>query len=109
MHTQVNIFETHAYLVVYALPKSLLGLPTNSREIGMFGSNSINNRREYAPPCSKGPQMKDYVFTVFALNSVSKVTDRKQGVTRQELLSGISHMTLDSATLKISYARPTER
>ena len=41
MHTQVNIFETHAYLVVYALPKSVLGLPTKSRDIGIFGSNSI--------------------------------------------------------------------
>ena len=107
MHTQVNIFESHAYLVVYDLPQSVHGLPTNSREIGIFGANSINNRREYAPPCSKGPGMKDYVVTVFALNSVPKVTDRKQGVTRQELLSSISHMTLDSATLKISYARPT--
>jgi hypothetical protein len=51
--------------------------------------------------------MKDYVVTVFALNSVPKVTAQKQGVTRQELLSSISHMTLDSATLKTSYARPT--
>ena len=107
MHTLVNIFESHAYLVVYDLPQSVHGLPTNSREIGTFGANSINDRREYAPPCSSGPGMKDYVVTVFALNSVPKVTDRKQGVTLQELLSSISHMTLDSATLKISYARPT--
>ncbi|HAH14910.1 MAG TPA: hypothetical protein DCL45_02430, partial [Chloroflexi bacterium] len=60
MHTQVNIFVSHAYLVVYDLPQSVHGLPTNSREIGIFGANSINNRREYAPPCSKGPGMKDY-------------------------------------------------
>ena len=107
MQTQVNIFESHAYLVVYDLPQSVHGLPTNSREIGIFGANSINDRREYAPPCSRGLGMKDYVVTVFALNSVPKVTDRKQGVTRQELLSSISQLTIDSATLKISYARPT--
>ncbi|RLT55523.1 MAG: hypothetical protein DWI69_05945 [Chloroflexi bacterium] len=107
MHTQVNIFESHAYLVVYDLPQSVHGLPTNNRENGIFGANSINDQREYAPPCSKGPGMKDYVVTVFALNSVPNVTDRKQGVTRQELLSSISQLTLDSATLKISYARPT--
>ena len=107
MHTQVNIFVSHAYLVVYDLPKSVHGLPTNSRNIGIFCSNSINDRREYAPPSSRGPGMKDYVVTVFALNSVPKVTAQKQGVTRQELLSSISHMTLDSATLKTSYARPT--
>lgn len=50
MHTQVNIFESHAYLVVYDLPQSVQGLPTNSREIGTFGANSINDRREYASP-----------------------------------------------------------
>lgn len=55
-------------------------------------------------PLFQGPRDEGLRSHGFALNSVPKVTDRKQGVTRQELLSSISQLTIDSATLKISYA-----
>lgn len=107
MHTQVNHFETHADLVVYDTPQWVSELPTTSREIGTFGANSIIGRGEYAPRCSLGPGMKDYVLTVFALQSMPTVPDRQQGVTREELLSSTSEITLASASITVGYTRPT--
>lgn len=107
MHTQVSIIETHTYLVVYDIPQSVHGLPSNSVDIGTFGTNSINGRRECPHPGSKGPAMKDSILTVFALKSVPTVPDPKEGVTRQDLLSSTSRITLASASFTVTYADPS--
>ena len=42
--------------------------------VGTVGSNSVNDRTEYAPPHSKGPGAKTYILTVYALSAPPQLT-----------------------------------
>ena len=58
---------TKWYWILYNLPADVQSLPKNVRGVGTLGNNSVNNRTEYAPPHSKGPGPKIYIYTVYAL------------------------------------------
>jgi phosphatidylethanolamine-binding protein (PEBP) family uncharacterized protein len=72
--------------------------------IGTLGTNSVNDRNEYAPPCSKGPGDKEYIYTVYALSALPEITTSP--VNRATLLDAIKDITLTSAELHVVYARP---
>jgi hypothetical protein len=73
--------------------------------IGSLGTNSINDNTGYAPPCSQGPGIKAYTYTIFALsqNPVIQVTPDK--VTREVLLNAIKEITITSAKMTVYYSR----
>jgi phosphatidylethanolamine-binding protein (PEBP) family uncharacterized protein len=70
-----------------------------------LGTNSVNDRTEYSPPCSKGPGAKDYTYTIYALASTPELTVASDDVDRDTLLAAIADRTLGSATLNIVYSR----
>ncbi len=90
---------------VYDIPADLTSLPKNSIGIGTLGTNSVNDRTEYAPPCSKGPGEKIYTYTVYALSAQPQLSVPASQVTRDVLLEAIQNITLASAELNVTYTR----
>ena len=93
------------YWVLYDIPATSTRLPKNVQGVGILGNNSVNGRTEYAPPHSKGPGPKTYVYTVYALSSPVKVDVGPAEVSRDVLLAAMKGLILASAELKVVYAR----
>lgn len=98
--------DIHWYLVLYNIPANVTSLPKNFIGIGTLGTNSVNARTEYAPPCSKGPGDKTYTYTVYALSAEPLLPVPASQVTRAVLLEAIKDISLASAKLSVVYARP---
>ena len=62
------------YWTLYNIPADVLSLPKNVKSVGTLGNNSVNRSREYAPPHSKGPGPKTYIYTVYALSAPPQLT-----------------------------------
>ena len=91
-----------SYWVVHGIPASATSLPKGSRSVGTTGLND-KGRTEYDPMCSKGPGMKKYHVTVYALSAEPKLPTG--GATREALLAAIGTTTLAQGTLTFSYER----
>lgn len=92
-----------SYWLVYDIPATTTSLPAKAIGIGVVG---LNDRRQaaYDPMCSRGPGVKVYHITVFALsrtlNLPASATDRAK------LLDSITDITLAHTTLDVEYERP---
>ena len=98
--------KTKWYWLLYNLPATIHGLPKNVKGIGTLGNNSINGRTEYAPPHSKGPGPKIYVYTLYALSAPVKIGVKPAKVSRDILLGAMRNRILATAELKAVYSRP---
>ncbi len=97
--------EAKWYWTLYDIPATVAALPKNVSGVGTLGNNSINGRREYAPPHSKGPGAKIYVYTLYALSAPPRISLPPAQVDRETLLNAIKDRTLASATLHVTYTR----
>ncbi len=97
---------TKWYWILYNIPANVQGLPKNVKGVGILGNNSVNGRTEYAPPHSKGPGPKEYIYTVYALSDKPKITVEPARVNRDVLLDAIKGLILASAELHVIYSRP---
>ena len=107
MHT-IAPDTTKWYWMVWNIPSTVTSLTENSTGIGTLGSNSVNDKGGYSPPCSSGPGTKTYTYTVYALSSAPQISATPITVTRDQLLQAISDRTLGSAALNTTYARTTD-
>ncbi len=108
MHHVPGPGDVHWYWVIYGIDPSVTHIEQGASLTGMLGTlgtNSVNERNAYAPPCSKGPGAKTYTFTVYAL-SKSPAFVFGTAVSRQVLLDAIASTTLGTATLAVTYSRP---
>jgi len=105
MHHVASPEDVHWYWVLYDIPADVTSLVINSSGIGTAGTNSVNKRMVYAPPCSKGPGDKVYTITVYALSGKPQINVPASEVNREKLLEAIQSITLGSAELKVTYAR----
>ena len=64
----------------------------------------MNGQLVYAPPCSKGPGEKAYTFTVFALSKTPAISNA-QSIDRTALLAAVEDITLDTASMTVTYTR----
>ena len=96
--------EIKSYWVVYNIPASVTKLAKNEKSAGTIGLND-KNRREYDPMKSKGPGVKQYHITVYALSveQIPKLTP--DNATRAGLLEAIKDFTLAEGTLDFQYER----
>ncbi len=106
MHHVAPDNAIHWYWEVYNLPASVTSLAKNFTGLGALGTNSVNDRNEYAPPCSKGPGDKEYIYTVYALSTQPQFSVPATQIDRATLLEAIQNITLASAELHVVYARP---
>lgn len=105
MHHAASPADIHWYWVLYNIPASVHSLPKNVTAIGTLGTNSVNDRNEYAPPCSQGPGIKAYTYTLYALSSNPVFSVPQKEITRQVLLDAIKSITLSSAKMTVYYSR----
>lgn len=94
--------EIKSYWVVYNIPSRSPKLPKNAHNVGQVGLNG-KNRREYDPMCSKGPGVKKYHVTVYALASELKLAPDRAN--RAALLAAIKDVALAEGTLSFQYER----
>ena len=94
------------YWVLYNIPADTTNLPKNVKKVGTLGNNSVNGRQEYAPPHSKGPGAKTYVYTVYALSAPVQLELKPAEVSRDVLLAAMKGLLLGTAEMKVSYSRP---
>jgi phosphatidylethanolamine-binding protein (PEBP) family uncharacterized protein len=94
------------YWVLYNIPADTHSLPKNVKGVGTLGNNSVNRRLEYAPPHSKGPGPKTYVYTVYALSAPPQITVPPSEVNREVLLAAMKDKILATAELSVVYSRP---
>jgi phosphatidylethanolamine-binding protein (PEBP) family uncharacterized protein len=91
-----------SYWVVHGIPATVTSLPKASRGAGITGLND-KRRAEYDPPCSRGPGLKTYHVTVFALPAMPKLP--AAGADREALLAAVEGVALAAGTLTFSYER----
>jgi phosphatidylethanolamine-binding protein (PEBP) family uncharacterized protein len=96
------------YWVLYNIPDTTTKLPKNVRGVGTLGNNSVNDKTEYAPPHSKGPGLKTYVYTIYALSSPVKLDVMPAEVSRDVLLAAMKDKILASAELHAVYSRDVQ-
>lgn len=89
--------------VLYGIPSTVTGLAENSRGIGTAGVGSDGPLAGYQSPCSQGPGLKLYTFTVYALSASPSVAGQ---VTGAVLANAIKPLTIASASLTVGYTRP---
>ena len=99
--------KTKWYWIIYNIPVKTKQLPKNVKGIGVLGNNSVNGRQEYAPPHSKGPGPKKYIYTLYALSAKPEIVVKPGEVNREVLLSAMKGLILGSAELSVIYERFT--
>ena len=94
--------QEKSYWVVYNIPATSTGFAQDAKPAGTVGVND-RRRAEYEPVCSKGPGIKTYHLTVYAL---SKTLDLpRANVTRAQLLEAMQGSVLAEGTLDMQYDR----
>jgi phosphatidylethanolamine-binding protein (PEBP) family uncharacterized protein len=97
--------RTKWYWILYDIPATAKGLLKNVEGVGTLGTNTVNGRCEYAPPHSKGPGEKTYIYTLYALSSPIELDVKPAEVDRDVLLRAMKDKVLAFARLSVVYAR----
>jgi phosphatidylethanolamine-binding protein (PEBP) family uncharacterized protein len=98
-----TVDDEHAYIVLWGIAPTATALAEAQRDLGIWGTNTVNRRAEYAPPCSQGPGQKTYVVSVYALSAEPKI--EKGRVTFADLAAAVKDITLSTAEMDLKYAR----
>lgn len=93
------------YWTLYNIPVSVTALPKGVKGVGVNGTNCVGPDLAYAPPHSKGPGIKKYTITVYALSASLKISTDPKQVNRDTLLAAIKGITLAQAELNFTYDR----
>ncbi|QDU89716.1 putative kinase inhibitor [Pirellulimonas nuda] len=94
--------QEKSYWVVFNIPAETTELARGSSKVGVWGLND-KRRHAYDPMCSKGPGVKTYCLTVFALSQ--EVDLPADTADRAGLLAAIRGATLAEGTLEFTYER----
>ncbi|MCE5325888.1 MAG: hypothetical protein LLG01_05685 [Planctomycetaceae bacterium] len=101
--------KTKWYWVLYNIPAGTTSLAKSVKGVGTLGNNSVNGRLGYAPPHSKGPGAKTYIYTLYALVAPVQVDVEPADVTRDVLLAAMKDKILASARLSVVYTRNVQQ
>ena len=104
MHHVPSDGVAHWYWVLYRMAVSVNHLQAGATPPASVGTNSVNRNLAYAPPCSKGPGLKNYIFTVYALSAQPTIT-AGTAVSRNLLLTAIKGHVLAEKSLTVTYSR----
>lgn len=105
MHHVASSTDIHWYWILYNIPATVQNLPKNVSGIGTLGTNSINDKMEYSPPCSQGPGGKAYIFTLYALSEMVTTNVASDEVNQEILLTAIEGITISSTSMTVWYSR----
>ncbi len=91
-----------SYWVVYGIPADVTKIAKDAKSTGTIGLND-KRRAAYDPMCSKGPGVKTYHITIYALSAEPKLSADQ--ATRANLLSAIKDIKIAEGTLDFQYER----
>ena len=91
-----------SYWVVYGIPADITKIAKNAKSTGTIVLYD-KRRAAYDPMCSKGPGVKTYHITIYALSAEPKLSADQ--ATRANLLSAIKDITIAEGTLDFEYER----
>jgi phosphatidylethanolamine-binding protein (PEBP) family uncharacterized protein len=91
--------------VNYNLSATLTGLSKNSILVGTYGAGSDGPTLAYQPPCSQGPGLKKYKFTLYALSFSTPLKTSISAPTGADLLTLIANGILGQASIEAGYSR----
>ena len=94
--------QEKSYWIVYNIPANVSKLEKNSKNVGVIGMNG-KRKADYDAMCSKGPGVKTYHITVFALSAEPKLS--RGADDRASLLAAIKDISLAESTLDFQYER----
>ncbi|MCY2983782.1 MAG: YHYH protein [Planctomycetota bacterium] len=94
--------QEKSYWLVYNIPANVDHLDKNDKQTGIVGLND-KKKAAYDPMCSKGPGLKKYHVTVYALSSELKLA--KGSDNRAAFLKAVKEAKLAETTLDFQYER----
>lgn len=94
--------ELKSYWVISNIPANVTSLEKNSSKLGLIGLND-KKRAAYDPMNSKGPGVKEYHITLYALSAEPMLAAGK--FNRADLIKAIQEITLAESTLSYTYER----
>ena len=97
--------KTKIYWLMYDIDPKISSVLKNATTFGKMGMSTVHNRVEYAPPHSKGPGVKKYVLTLFALSAKPDLKDAAPPITSDSLLAAMKGKVLGAADLTVIYTR----
>ena len=95
----------HCYWIVYNIPENISGLLENETGIGNLGTNMVNGKNEYAPPCSQGPGEKAYTYTLYALSEELEITIPSDKVDFEFVFEKMEDIIISIASITVFYSR----
>jgi phosphatidylethanolamine-binding protein (PEBP) family uncharacterized protein len=98
--------KTKIYWLVVDIDPKKPSVAKNAPDFGRLGLSTVHDHVEYAPPHSKGPGLKKYVLTLFALSAKPNLADAAQPVSLETLLPAMKGKILGAADLTVTYTRP---
>ena len=93
---------SHAYLVLFNIPPTLTQ-SSPSKIAGTQGMNFKDKSPGYTSPCSQGPGMKSYTFTLYALSSQINLSPNQ--ATESAITAAIPKYLLEKISISASYER----
>lgn len=91
--------------VLYGIPASVTSLAEGTQGVGITGLSTDGPELRYYPPMSKGPGLKTYTFTLYALSAAPQLAVPAEQVNGPALTTAISQLTLASTQLSVGYTR----
>lgn len=91
--------------VLSGIPAGTTSLSRNTSGVGTAGVGSDGPTAAYQAPCSQGPGLKNYTFTLYALSASPSLSVAAKAVTGEALGSAMASITLASAALNLGYSR----
>jgi hypothetical protein len=93
---------TKWYWTLYNIAPSVHALAENSTRVGVAGNNSVDNHIGYAPPHSKGPGLKSYTISLYALSDMLDIKKPASSVSRAGLLTAMKGHVIAVTRLKVN-------
>ena len=90
--------------VLFHIPAATTSLATGTT-VGTAGVSTDGSELRYYPPCSSGPGLKNYTFTLYALSAVPTFSVSESQVGGPALLSAIAPWIISSRVLNVGYTR----
>ncbi len=93
---------TKWYWTLYNISPNVHALAENSSGVGIAGNNSVDNHIGYAPPHSKGPGLKTYTVSLYALSDMLDIKKPANSVSRAGLLTAMKGHVIAVTRLNVS-------
>ena len=90
--------------VLFHIPGSVASLAQGTA-VGTDGVSTDGPDLRYYPPCSTGPGVKTYTFTLYALSGVPTFPVPESQVTGDILTSAIAPLVIGTSQLNVTYTR----